>query len=95
MERLKPYINGKFVESKTDRYMPIYNPSTGEQIAETPCCTEEGINAAIAAAKNAFPAWSNTPVSKKGERSSIGLGICSSGIWRSSLSVSQRKMERT
>ena len=67
MERLKPYINGKFVESKTDRYMPIYNPSTGEQIAETPCCTEEEVNAAIAAAKNAFPAWSNTPVARRVE----------------------------
>lgn len=67
MERLKPYINGKFVESKTDRYMPIYNPSTGEQIAETPCCTEEEVNAAIEAAKNAFPAWSNTPVARRVE----------------------------
>ncbi len=24
MEILKPYINGEFVESKTDKYMPVY-----------------------------------------------------------------------
>ena len=67
MERLKPFINGKFVESKTDKYMPIYNPSTGEQIAETPCCTKEEVEAAIAAAKAAFPAWSDTPCAKRVE----------------------------
>ena len=67
MERLRPYINGQFVESKTDKYMPIYNPSTGEQIAETPCCTVDEVNAAIAAAKAAFPAWRDTPVPKRVE----------------------------
>ncbi len=67
MERLRPYINGQFVESKTDKYMPIYNPSTGEVIAETPCCTVDEVNAAIAAAKAAFPAWRDTPVPKRVE----------------------------
>ena len=67
MLRIKPYINGQFVESKTDRYMPVYNPSLGEQIAETPCCTQEEVEAAIAAAKAAFPAWSNTPVQRRVE----------------------------
>ncbi len=42
--------------------MPVFNPSTGQQIAEAPCCTVEEVNAAVAAAKSAFPAWSNTPI---------------------------------
>ena len=29
---LKPYINGQWVESKTEKYTPFYNPSTGEVI---------------------------------------------------------------
>ena len=29
VERLKLFINGEFVDSITDRYMPVYNPSTG------------------------------------------------------------------
>lgn len=65
IERLKPFINGKYVESKTDKYMPIYDPSKGEQIAETPCCTVEEVEAAIKAANDAFPAWSDTPCAKR------------------------------
>jgi malonate-semialdehyde dehydrogenase (acetylating)/methylmalonate-semialdehyde dehydrogenase len=65
IQRLRPFINGQFVESKTDKYMPVYDPSIGEQIAEAPCCTVEEVEAAIQAAKNAFPAWSNTPVARR------------------------------
>ncbi len=65
IQRLKLFINGQWVESKTDKYMPVYNPSTGEQIAETPCCTKDEVQDAIQAAKNAFPAWSATPPIKR------------------------------
>ena len=65
IKRLKYFIDGEWVESKTEKYMPVYNPSTGEVIAETPCCTSEEVEAAIASAKAAFPAWSNTPVMKR------------------------------
>lgn len=67
MDILKPFINGKFVESAAKRYMDIYDPSTGEVIAKTPCCTSEEVEAAIQAAKAAFPSWSNTPCSKRVE----------------------------
>ena len=66
-EKLKPFINGEFVESKTEKYMPVYNPSTGEIIAEAPCCTKEEVESAIAAAKAAFPGWSDTPCAKRVE----------------------------
>jgi hypothetical protein len=39
IEKLKPFINGKFVERSSGTYMDIYDPSTGEVIAQTPCCT--------------------------------------------------------
>jgi malonate-semialdehyde dehydrogenase (acetylating)/methylmalonate-semialdehyde dehydrogenase len=38
-----------------------------EQIAETPCCTAQEVEAAIAAAKKAFPAWRDTPCAKRVE----------------------------
>jgi malonate-semialdehyde dehydrogenase (acetylating)/methylmalonate-semialdehyde dehydrogenase len=38
------------------------NPSTGEQIAEAPICTTAEVNAAVAAARAAFPGWSGKPV---------------------------------
>ena len=61
IEILKPFIGGQFIESKAEKYMPIYDPSTGETIAQTPCCTREEVKAAIFAAKAAFPAWRDTP----------------------------------
>jgi malonate-semialdehyde dehydrogenase (acetylating)/methylmalonate-semialdehyde dehydrogenase len=62
---LKPFINGRFVESKTQKYSDAYNPSTGEVIAQVPCCTKDEVEQAIAAAKAAFPGWSGTPVIKR------------------------------
>lgn len=59
--------NGVWKESKATRYWPITDSSTGELIAEAPCCTPEEVNEAIAAAKAAFPAWAATPVTKRVE----------------------------
>lgn len=67
MEKLKMFINGEFVESKTDKYYDLHNPSTGEKTGEAPCCTEEEVNAAIAAAKAAYPGWSSTPAIKRAQ----------------------------
>ena len=67
MQNLKPFINGQFVESKSEKYNRIFDPSTGEQIAQVPTCTQEEVESAIAAAKAAFPAWSATPVRKRAQ----------------------------
>jgi malonate-semialdehyde dehydrogenase (acetylating)/methylmalonate-semialdehyde dehydrogenase len=64
-KKLKLFINGRFVESKTDKYNDVYNPSAGEVIAKVPCCTKEEVEQAITAAKVAFPSWSGTPVIKR------------------------------
>lgn len=65
IKRLKYFANGEWLESKTEKYMNIYNPSTGDVIAETPCCTKEEVEYAIASAKEAFKSWSNTPIMKR------------------------------
>jgi malonate-semialdehyde dehydrogenase (acetylating) / methylmalonate-semialdehyde dehydrogenase len=62
VRRLKFCVGGKWRETASGKYMPIMDPSTGQQISETPCCTAEEVNEAVAAAKNAFPAWRNTPI---------------------------------
>ncbi|MDR3311567.1 MAG: CoA-acylating methylmalonate-semialdehyde dehydrogenase [Spirochaetaceae bacterium] len=64
-KKLKPFINGQFVETKTQKYTDAYNPSTGEVIAKVPCCTKEEVYQAIAAAKAAFPGWSSTSAVKR------------------------------
>ena len=65
VKRLKFCVNNEWVESKTGKYMPVMNPSTGAQIAEAPCCTLEEVNAAVAAAAAAYPAWRNTPIPER------------------------------
>ncbi len=62
IKRLKFCINNEWIESASTKYMPVMNPSLGVQIAETPCCTQSEVDAAVAAAAAAFPAWSNTPI---------------------------------
>ena len=65
MQKLKFFINGEWRESKTDKYYDIYNPSTGEVIAQTPCCTKEEVEEAVQAAKEAFESWAAIPVMKR------------------------------
>ena len=64
-KKLKYFVNGEWHESKTDRYMDVYDPSTGEVIAKAPQCTSEEVLRAVEAAEKAFPEWSNTPVMKR------------------------------
>jgi len=58
-------IGGQWTASATQKYMPCYDPSTGAVIALAPQCTADEVEAAIAAASKAYPAWRDTPVSKR------------------------------
>lgn len=59
---MKPYIGGEWIDSESQKFTTIYDPSTGEPIAQVPQCTAAEVEKAVAAAKAAFPAWKNTPV---------------------------------
>ena len=59
---MKPYIGGEWIESESQKFNTIYDPSTGKPIAQVPQCTAAEVEKAIAAAKAAYPAWKNTPV---------------------------------
>ena len=58
----KLLINGEFVESKTTEWQDIVNPATQEVLGRVPFATRDEVNAAIAAAQNAFVSWRDTPV---------------------------------
>ena len=64
---VQAYIGGKFRDSRSDKVDPIPNPATGETIASLPYSTREEINEAVAAAKKAFPSWSETPVPERAQ----------------------------
>lgn len=59
---MKPYIGGEWIDSESQKYTTIYDPSTGKPIAQVPQCTAAEVEKAVAAAKAAFSAWKNTPV---------------------------------
>ena len=56
----KHYINGQWVISIDGREMPVENPSTEKKIATITLGGIKDANAAVAAAKAAFPTWAAT-----------------------------------
>ncbi len=57
--RINHLINGKSVASRD--YFETVNPATQEVLAEVASGGEQEVNAAVAAAKAAFPKWAATP----------------------------------
>lgn len=60
---IKHIINGKDVES--DDVFETINPATGKVIAEVASGGQKEVDAAVAAAKAAFPAWSTMPIKER------------------------------
>jgi malonate-semialdehyde dehydrogenase (acetylating)/methylmalonate-semialdehyde dehydrogenase len=65
LKQLKYFANGQAMSSSSGKYADIYDPSTGQVIAQTPLCTEQEVDSAIQSAKNAFPGWADTPAIKR------------------------------
>jgi malonate-semialdehyde dehydrogenase (acetylating) / methylmalonate-semialdehyde dehydrogenase len=61
VRKLKLYINGEWVESKTNRWLEVKNPAKDEVIALCPESTKEEIDMAVKAAQAAFWKWRITP----------------------------------
>ena len=64
-KRLKYLVGGEWKDTTSGSYYEITNSSTGEVMAEAPRCTPEEVDAAVEAADAAFPAWRDTPVTKR------------------------------
>ncbi|MCW8842999.1 MAG: CoA-acylating methylmalonate-semialdehyde dehydrogenase, partial [Rhodobacteraceae bacterium] len=60
MQELTHFINGEHVKGTSGRFADVYNPSTGEIQAKVPLATVAEMDAAIAAAAEAQPAWAAT-----------------------------------
>ncbi|MEQ9520834.1 MAG: aldehyde dehydrogenase family protein [Parvibaculum sp.] len=70
MGSYKLLINGQMVEG--DMKMDVTNPATEEVVATCSRASEAQLNAAVAAAKAAFPAWAATDIA---ERKKVVLAI--------------------
>ena len=62
--KIKNYISGN-ITAESNEYIPIYDPSTGEQINEVVLSNQNDLQAAIRSAEVAFNKWSNiTPLKR-------------------------------
>src|SRR6201981_3061536 len=56
-------IDGKMVPG--DHTMPVLNPATEDVLAQCPRASKDQLDAAVAAAKAAYPAWAATPIEER------------------------------
>jgi len=62
---LENYIGGAFVAPQQKKYFDNYNPATAELLCAVPDSTQEDVDAAVLAAKKAFPSWSTTAAEQR------------------------------
>ncbi|HSC82802.1 MAG TPA: aldehyde dehydrogenase family protein, partial [Pseudomonas sp.] len=66
MSTIAHFINGEIV-LRNGRTAQVFNPSIGEPVRQVELADGATIQAAIDAAKAAFPAWRNTPPAKRAQ----------------------------
>ena len=60
LRRLRNYIGGEFRDAADGRTTEVVNPATGEAYATAPLSGRADVDAAMAAAAEAFPGWRDT-----------------------------------
>lgn len=63
--KLKNFINGEWVESRSEHYENVYNPATQEVLAQVPISTTEDFEEAAQKAQEAQDKWKKVSVSKR------------------------------
>lgn len=61
MKELKMFIDGRFIENESGKWIKVLNPSTEEVISLMPDGTVEDARKAIDAAEKAQNQWERTP----------------------------------
>src|SRR5262245_20297154 len=67
LRRISHWIAGEVVRGESGRSGPVYNPATGKQAATVDFASVEEVDRAVAAAKEAFPAWRAFSLSRRSE----------------------------
>ncbi|WP_116997912.1 gamma-aminobutyraldehyde dehydrogenase [Desertimonas flava] len=65
MKAFQNFVNGSHVDAADGRTTPVIDPTTGEQYATAPLSSGADIDAAMAAAAAAFPAWRDATPSQR------------------------------
>jgi malonate-semialdehyde dehydrogenase (acetylating) / methylmalonate-semialdehyde dehydrogenase len=67
MDRINHWIGGKLVPGESGRSGPVFNPATGVQTHEVDFASVPEVDAAVDAAREAFPGWRKTSLSKRAD----------------------------
>jgi malonate-semialdehyde dehydrogenase (acetylating)/methylmalonate-semialdehyde dehydrogenase len=62
---IQNYINGQFVAPSTSRTLQVISPIDGNLLSTVPMSASKDLDAAVKAAKIAFPAWSRMPIKER------------------------------
>jgi len=62
---LANYIDGRLCAPRSVRYLDVFEPATGKIYADCPDSDARDVDAAVAAAQRAFPAWAATPTAQR------------------------------
>jgi malonate-semialdehyde dehydrogenase (acetylating)/methylmalonate-semialdehyde dehydrogenase len=65
--RIPHWIGGKRVEGTSGRSAPVYNPALGVQTGAVDLASVEEVDAAVAAAREAWPAWRAMSLARRAE----------------------------
>lgn len=65
--RISHWIGGRVVAGGSGRSGPVFNPATGRQTGEVDFASVEEIDAAVRAAREAYPAWRALSLSRRTE----------------------------
>ncbi len=65
MQVIQNYIGGKFLPPAAGNYLDNFNPATGEIFGKIPDSDAADVEAAVAAARAAFPAWAGLPLEQR------------------------------
>ena len=62
---IQNYINGQFTAPGNTKTIDVISPIDGQLLSKVPLSSTSDLDAAVAAAKKAFPAWSKTPIKER------------------------------
>ena len=65
MKKLKNYIDGNWIESKSSNYLDVEDPGSGKIVSQVPEGCKEDIDYAAEKAAFAYVSWRNTPAVKR------------------------------
>jgi aminomuconate-semialdehyde/2-hydroxymuconate-6-semialdehyde dehydrogenase len=65
LERCLNYIDGRFVPPGGKKYLPVWEPATGQVYAEAAASDRADVDAACGAAERAAPAWQALPTDRR------------------------------